>query len=247
MRPLVTRRPSESVGLPGTSRDVGIGALDVESERTRAVRVVKVTLAVGVVLIAAVCAYALTRSPPRVLRAGPRATELLGGTDRDGQACQAGEVLPADVSAIRLSLAAFFGAPVRLRAFSGSTLLTEGTRGPEWTGTSVTVRVKPLKRAVSNVTLCFDIAPNSESIYLFGRATSPREAMTLPTGGPLAGRLDVEYLASGRGSWWSRVLSVARHMGLGRAFSGTWIVMLITAMVAAVGALAMRLTLRDLS
>jgi hypothetical protein len=36
-------------------------------------------------------------------------------------------------------------------------------------------------------------------------------------------------------------------MGLGRAFSGTWIALLIAAMVAAVGVLAGGLALRELS
>jgi hypothetical protein len=71
--------------------------------------------------------------------------------------------------------------------------------------------------------------------------------MTTPIGQRLPGRIDIEYLGSGQGSWWSRLLPVARHMGLGRAFSGTWIVLLVAAMVAAVGALAGRLVLRELS
>jgi hypothetical protein len=82
---------------------------------------------------------------------------------------------------------------------------------------------------------------------VFGSPAPPQDAITLATGGKLAGRMNVEYLSAGPGSWRSRVLTVARHMGLGRVFSGTWIVLLIAAMVAAVGVLAIRLTLRELS
>jgi hypothetical protein len=39
---------------------------------------------------------------------------------------------------------------------------------------------------------------------------------------------------------------VAQHMGLGRAYTGTWIALLVAALMAAVGALAIRLTLRTL-
>lgn len=226
--------------------DVGIEALEAASERIRAVRVARVTIVVGLALLAGVCAYALTRAPSQVVRAGPRAAGLLSGTYHSAEVCQAEEVLPADVSAIRVSLAAYFGAHVRLTAISGSRLVAEGSRGPEWTATSVTIRVKPLRRAVAPVTLCLDIAPNSESIYFFGHPTPEREAAALLPGGPIGGRLQVEYLRPGQGSWWSRITTVARHMGLGRVFSGTWIVLLIAAMVGAVGILSIGLTLREL-
>ncbi len=213
----------------------------------RVARVVKVTLIVGVVMLLAVCAYTLSRSPPRVLRAGPEPSGVLTGFDGTGAACQAEEVLPAGTSAIRLSLAAYFGAWVKVTVSSGSLVLAEGRRNPDWTGTSVTVPVRPLSYSTSHVKVCFEVSPNNQSIYLFGRETGLGEGMTLPTGGHLPGRLDIEYLGPGRGSWWSRVGTVAEHMGFGRFFSGTWIALLIAAMVAAVGALAVRVTLRELS
>ena len=213
----------------------------------RAMRVVKVALAVGVTLLLAVCAYALTRSPPRVLRAGPKPSGLLTALSGDGEACQAQEVLPAGVTAVRLSIAAYVGARIRVAVYSGSHLLTGGSRDPDWTGTSVTVPVTPLRESVSNARVCFDISPNSETLFVLGRETPASEAMSVPTGERLSGRLEIEYLGPGQGSWWSRLLPVARRMGLGRAFSGTWIVLLIVAMVAAIGVLAGGLALRELS
>jgi hypothetical protein len=212
-----------------------------------AARVVKVTLGLGAAILIAVCAYALTRSPPRVIRAGPKATGYLGGSDGDAAACQTGEALPAGVSAIRLSIGAYVGARIQVSVFSGSKAITQGSRSPNWTGTSVTVPVVPLRDGASNVTVCFNIAPNNEAVFLLGREVPASEALVLSTGARLAGRLDIEYLGAGQGSWWSRVLSVARHMGLGRAFSGTWIALLIAAMVAAIGVLAGGLALRELS
>jgi hypothetical protein len=77
-------------------------------------------------------------------------------------------------------------------------------------------------------------------------AEAPRSAAAVTsTGEPLAGRLGVEYLAASNRSWWSRILEVARHMGLGHALSGTWVVLLIAALMAAVGALAIRAVLRE--
>jgi hypothetical protein len=227
--------------------NVGVEALEAASERMRAVRVVKVTLAVGVVLLVAVCAYALTRTPPRVLRAGAKPAGLLSALSGDGEACQENEVLPAGTTGIRLSLAAYVGARIRVAAYSDSRVLTEGRRGPDWTGTSVTVPVAPLRQSVSDVAVCFAVGPNSESLFLLGTETPTAEAMTLPTGERLSGRLDIDYLGAGQGSWFSRLLPVARRMGLGRAFSGTWIVLLIAALMGAVGVLAGRLALRELS
>jgi hypothetical protein len=216
---------------------------------------VKVTLALGIALLAAVGAIVLTRSPPRVV--GERAVPtsgLLDSLSGDISVCQTNEVLPAHVTAVRLSMWAFFGWRMHVVAYSGSQLLTEGSRNAAWTSDSVTVPVKPLSRTTSNVVLCFAIGPNSEPALILGsRAPAPEAAVVLTGIKPqsrlisrLPGRVGVEYLTSSQGSWWSRVLSVAKHMGLGRAFTGTWIALLVAALMAAVGVLAVRLTLREM-
>ncbi len=215
-------------------------------------RNVQVTLAVGVALLVAVGAVTLTRSPPRVVRTGWRGEhgELYLATG-DITVCQANEVLPSGVTGIRLWMRAFFGTQVHVVAYSGSQVLAKGSRGAEWTGESVTVPVKPVDHTTSDVRLCIALGPNSEPVILIGDLTPPQEAAGVPESGSTAaaklkGRVGVEYLAAGRSSWWSRVLSVAQHMGLGRAFSGTWIALLAAALMAAVGALALGLTLREL-
>lgn len=216
---------------------------------------VKVTLAVGIALLAVIGAVTLTRSPPRVVgeRAVP-AGGLLDSLRGDISVCQTNEVLPAHVTAVRLSMWAFFGWRMRVVAYSGSQVLTEGSRNAAWTSDSVTVPVKPLSRTTSNVVLCFAIGPNSEPALILGSSAPAPQAAAILTSispqskliGRLPGRVGVEYLASGRGSWWSRVVSVAKHMGLGRAFTGTWIALLVAALMAAVGVLAVRLTLREI-
>jgi hypothetical protein len=224
----------------------GIEALEVASERMRVATYVRRTLAVGVVLLAVVLAVTLTRAPPRVVRVGEGVVALLGATHVAGELCQANEVLPAGISAIRLSLIGFFGARVHVTASSGRRLLAEGSRGPEWTGTSVTVGVKPVSHSISNVRLCVDISPNSQPIYFLGSPSSRRDAAILGTGERLGGRVGVAYLASGRSSWWSNVLAVARRMGLGHALRGTWVVLLIAVIMASIGSLAVWITLREL-
>jgi hypothetical protein len=223
----------------------GIEILEAKSERNRVARDVKVTLGVGVALIAAVGALTLTRSPPRVVRVGAPSRAIFPLTVSSAEVCQANEVLPAGVSAIRVWLGAYFGSRVRVVALANSQVLTEGVRSPNWTGGAVTVPVTAQSHATSGVTLCFDAAPNSELLYL-GVAPASQAESAVWRGKALGARVGVEYLAAGRGSWWSRILTVARHIGIGHALGGTWVVLLIAALAAAVGVLAVRLVVREL-
>ena len=219
----------------------------------------RAALVLGVLLLAGVGAYTLTRSPVRVVaRSGSQENTALGVTIGDTVLCQPGEVLPAGVTGIRLPIVAFYGSPVNLIAFKGSQVLTSGSHGADWTGVSVTVPVKPLASTATGVNVCFALSPNSEPVIIPGDTAPPREAavalhsqtltpaaLQSPTQ-RLRGRLALEYVASGRSSWWSRILTVARHMGLGRAYSGTWIALLVAALMLLVVGLAARLTLREL-
>jgi hypothetical protein len=227
-------------------------------------RKVAITLAVGVVLLGAASAVALTRSPPRVARVGvptgdARDVPLGGKILGDITICQPGEALPAGVSGIRIGMWAFYGAKMHVRVYSGSRILTEGSRGPNWTSDSVTVPVKPVDHQTSGVTVCIGVGPNNQPLLLLGAETPPRESASATQGvssptpaaaaashALLGGKIGVEYLTAGQGSWWSRVSSMVEHMGLGRSYSGAWIAFLLAALMAAVGVLAIRLTLREL-
>jgi hypothetical protein len=228
-------------------------------------RKVTVTFAVGIALLVLAIAVTLTRAPPHVVRAvgqeyvGRGEHQPIDFTVGDIAICQEGEVLPASVSGIRLSMRAIYGARVQVVVYGGSRVLAEGRRGADWTGQSVTVPVEPLDRASSDVKLCFAVGPNSEPVAVLGAAAPKREVATFvmsrkirPAAAttidavPLGGRVGVEYLAAGHGSWWSRLSSVAGHMGLGRAYSGAWIALLVAALMAGVGVLAVRLTAREL-
>jgi hypothetical protein len=219
---------------------------------------VKVTLAVGMALTIAAVAFALTRSPARVVRVNEsEANTSLGVTQAEPAVCQANEVLPRGVSAIRLSIDAFFGSTVHLIAYDGSRVLTEGRRAPTWTGTSVTVPVKPVAHRTSHVKLCFALAPNDQLVIIPGRLTPPREAAVAMRSNklaprvarsaelPLKGRVLVEYLAPGHGSWFSRVRAVARAMGIGHFVSGAWVALLAAVLMAAVSVLTVRVALRE--
>jgi hypothetical protein len=219
---------------------------------------VKVTLAIGIALTVAVGAFVLTRSPPRVVRTnGVQVSATLAITQGEFAICQSNEVLPADVTAVRVSIVGFLGSDMQAVIYRGGRALTAGRHNPNWSGTSVTIPVEPLNRATSGVRLCVAFAPNSEVLQLFGQSTSAQNgAVSFPikqltssapsgAGTPLKGKLEVAYLASGRGSWWSRAATVATHMGLGHFIGGKWIVLLVIVLMAAVGVLTVRLTLRE--
>jgi hypothetical protein len=219
---------------------------------------VRVTLALGIALIIAVGVLVLKQSPPRVLRSnGPSANWSLAGTSSQPAFCQAKEVLPATTSAIRLSITGFFGSNVHVVAYRGARVLTEGSRGPDWTGTSVTVPVKRVNHTSSQVNLCFALGPNEETIVIPGFLTSPRDAAVASESGGLAaaargsnvltlkGRVLIEYLAVGQRSWWSRISSVVRNMGLGHFIGGIWVALLAGSLMLALGFFTVRLTLRE--
>jgi hypothetical protein len=209
------------------------------------VREVKVAIAVSLALAVVMFAVTLTHSPLKVVRATVTELAELASTTTGAAACQANEVLPRGVSAIRLGLDATFGARVLVKVYSGSRLVTEGQRAADWTGGTVTVPVKPVDRPVSPAKVCFVLGPNSEAVRIIGFHTPAREAAVSPAGQSVSGRIGVEYLAASQGSWWSRVRSVARHMGIGHAVSGSWVALLIACLMAAVGGLALRIAWRE--
>lgn len=227
-----------------------------------------ITFVVGFVLLAVVGVFTLDHAPSRLVRIGApgkKATEPAGAVavlslvTKDPTVCQAGEVLPAGITAIRLSQWAFLGSHVRLAVYQGPRVIASGERGAEWTGTSVAVPVHPLSYGHSGVTVCETFGPNSEPIALIGNPTPASQGADLSEEAvrpgqlgaadakQLPGRLTIEYVAPGSGSWWSRILAVARRLGLGRAYTGTWIALLVAALMAAVSVLAVRLALKEIS
>jgi hypothetical protein len=224
-------------------------------------RKVTVTLVASLALMIAAVALVLTGSPPRIARAnGPLASSSLGVTQSELTICQPNETLPAGVSAIRVSIVAFLGSNMQVVVLDNGKIVTKGSRNPAWSGSTATIPVKPLDHAVTNAKVCFAFVPNSELLQIFGtqitRAnlrnaavvfkSNPR-APGVPSGEGqlLQGRLQVDYLAPGRGSWWSRIGSVATHMGFGHFISGSWVALLTAALMAATGLLTVRLALRE--
>jgi hypothetical protein len=206
---------------------------------------VKLVLAGGLAITAVAVGVTLSHSPLSVAATNgvPRASTI-GETEVNTGACQADETLPAGTSAIRLGLAVTIGPQVLVKVLSGSRVIARGVRGTGWNGGALTVPLAKVDRTHSHVTVCFQLSRLTGRVSLLGMQTGV--ALAARDGGQtLPGRMAIEYLRPGQ-RWWSVAGSVIRHMGLGRAASGVWIVFPIAALTTAVIALASWLTIREL-
>ncbi len=207
----------------------------------------RVGLALGLALTAIAAAIVLSGSPP--VLAGTNGVVAapyppLASVPGAGRGCQAQETVPAGTSAIRLSLEASAGPRVSLAVLSDGRTLARGASVKGWLGRVVTVPVAPLKRTIHHATVCFSFAGAEERVSLLGVRTAPGRA---PHSGAreLPGRIAVEYVRAGSSSWWSLAPSVARRMGLGRAWAGTWVAAMVALLMATGIVLASWLTLRE--
>jgi hypothetical protein len=181
---------------------------------------VHISLTVGLTLAALGLGVVLSRSPAVVARSNDVPIERpIGIASKAFAGCQAEEALPSGTTAIRLALEAQLGPRVRVKVLRGRAVLTRGERAAGWSRQSVTVPVQALDRPVADVSVCFSMAPRNETVFFKG-------ANVAGTTGPvLDGRIRIEYLRPGSRSWLALVPSLARRMSLGRATSGTWIVL----------------------
>jgi hypothetical protein len=199
-------------------------------------RSVKVALAAGLTLLVLAIGLTLLGSPPNVARSNRlsgKPEEPIARITEGSSYCQPGELLPRGTSAIRVWLEADAGPRVHLVVYAHGHPVTSGWRGSNWIGGSVTVPVRPLARSVSHADVCVSFSLHDETVTMQG------------TNGP-APLLWIEYLRPGTRTWASLAGEIARHMGLGRATSGTWIVFVALALLAALVALASSLLIGEM-
>jgi hypothetical protein len=207
---------------------------------------VRTVLAVGLTLVAIAVALVLSGSPARVLGTNSALTRaVIASVDGSASICQADGVLPRGTSALRLSLNAGIGPSVTVTVLANGRTLARGTRGSGWTGADVTVPVAVVASRTPRTTLCFSLGQSRQPVALFGEPEPPSAAAS-SAGQRLAGRIEVEYMATGDTSWWASAEAVARRIGLGRAPSGSWVVLLLLSLMAAVAMLASFLSVREL-
>jgi hypothetical protein len=207
---------------------------------------VKLALALGLVAIAVAVAVVLSEARLTVLSASPvDVNRELTVVSHVLAACQSSETLPQGTVAMRLSISGVYGPKVTVTASSEAHVITAGERGSGWTADVVTVPVSRVSRPYRHVNVCFALERGAGVVRLDGQTTARSLAAHAGDGTALPGRVRIEYLGLGD-SWWSVVPSVATHMGLGRATSGVWIVLIAIALMIAVAVLATVLALLEL-
>jgi hypothetical protein len=210
-------------------------------------RSAKLVLLAGLLLTAVAIVLTLLQSPISVVGTNGVADSQtsIGSTPHNATFCQSGERLPRGTSAIRVSLFAAAGPRVSVDVYARGRRLAGGTRGSIWIGDSVTIPVESLPRTIAGATVCVSFRVRDETIIAMG-ATTAASVVARDGAHRLGGRMRIEYLRAGTRSWASLAPEIARHMGLGRAAGGTWIVFLAVALLVAAAVLASRLVLREL-
>jgi hypothetical protein len=212
---------------------------------TRAVKIgLGASLATIVVGIGVTLAHA-PMSVARVNRASVSPEETIAQSQSSADYCQAQELLPSGTKAIRVSLQASIGPRVALSVSSNGRTIASGVQGSAWTGAVVSVPVRPLASTVSGVTVCVSFQAHNELLTLYGKSVPGLPASTNGEA-KLPGSMRVEYLHVGTRSWASMLSSIARHIGLGRAFEGAAIAYLVFALLAAIAILTSTLVAREL-
>lgn len=223
-----------------TTTNPTTGILGVQNVK----RSVAITFGVGLAAIALAAIVLLSRAPLTVAGtnsiAAKQYIEQRGGFN----GCQPAGRIPAGTSAIRMSIEGiYFGPAVTVKVLSGSRVIREG-RQIAGAGAipTATVYVPRFSHPFDSARICTKVAPSYQEVRFYG--VPPKGANRNAGGG--GAWLRAEYLRPGPHSWWSLIPSIAYHMGLGHAPSGTWIVFLLLALMLAVVILAGRLTLREL-
>jgi hypothetical protein len=207
----------------------------------------RIALVAGLVLLASALVVSVSGSPQAIVHTnGVPVVDLIGEARGEIEACQAGELLPAGTTAIRFPFESDAGPRVSVGVWSGASRLTSGVADSGWTSSTVTVPVRPLTHPVEHARVCFSLGPSAENVVVGGSRTSTAVAARGGNGEALPGRFRVEYARAGDSSWWSLAKTVVRHVGLGREPAGTWIALLLVALMGTSVLAASWLVLREL-
>ncbi len=208
-------------------------------------RRVRIVYLAGLALVAAALVVTLSRAPLTLAHSNAVPDEgLLSIFHSGATVCQPEDVLPQGTTAIRFSILMAIGGGVTAKVLARSRVLTHGSRPPGWRGRIVTVPVSRVSRTVSNVTVCLRLGPTSEPAGLIGTPGSAR--VVTVDAHPSTGRIRIEYLRRGPGSWWSRAQAIARRMGLGRAWTGASVALAAVLLMGAMTLTASWLVMRRL-
>jgi hypothetical protein len=206
---------------------------------------VRVALAVCLTLMLIAIGVGLARTP--LVRAGTDGTPLpteVGATFAPDTVCQAEEVVPKGTTIVRMSLLSLLGPGIKLQVTAGEQVVTTGIRSSGWTGTVVSIPVRPVTRTYTHATVCFTLAKRQQLVNYRGTNTIHSPAVSNGTQ-VLPGRIRIEYLQPGKETWLSLALPTARRIGLSVG-GGGGIVLVLFALALTIASLTSWLVVREL-
>jgi hypothetical protein len=215
---------------------------------------IKLVLSVGLALTALGVGLVLLGSPVVLAsRNGNWPSQGIAAIRHNAHVCQTNEQLPADVSAIGLSMQATLGPMVNLQILSGKRVIAQGSQEAGWDGERVTVPLAHSPPATADATICFKFGSSAskglqavdETVLITGQLEPPKVA-AISEEGPLEGRLGIEYLRHDGRSWGSQALSVARRLGVTSAEGGAWMAVVAGALMLVAAILGSRSILHEL-
>jgi hypothetical protein len=209
-------------------------------------------VAVGLCAIAVAFAVMLLGSSPR--RSGSDLTPngafvaVLGAGQ---QTCQGGEPLPADTSALQMTIGTYGapGPPLRVVVTGADgRVLTSGGLPAGWRQGVVRIPVAHVATATQGTRVCLQDAEalgGTRTIALAGDLPDPGYSMTVAGRTVAGGRLRYDYMRPGSESWLALAPTLVHRFTLAKAgFLRSWSWVLALALVLATAALAVRTILK---
>ena len=201
----------------------------------------RTVLAVGIGAIVAVFAVLLLHRGQR--RSGSDLTPngaFVASLGPGQQACQEGELLPADTAALRITIGTYgrLGPPVRLTVTGphGETL-TAGGLGAGWRQGVVQIPVAHVSSATEGARVCL-LSAGPQPIALGGDLPDPGYHLEV-AGRTIEGRLRYDYMRPGHESWLELLPTLVYRSTLAKsglvrhwAWAGALLLMLAAAAVA---------------
>lgn len=216
-------------------------------------RPIAIALAIGLVLLAAAVAAALShRSVHPAATNGIASGQVLltrapgaRGTDF----CQAGEHVPAGAAELRVSLGSLSSADPRIALTlrdRGGTVRASGGEAARWSRHAVVVPLRggALARDVAG-RVCVRLAPTAagQRVRFYGQQP---EGEAAEAGAVQSAQVRIEYLYAGEASWWRFGGTVADRLGRGHAISGRSVALLVVLLaLLSIGVAAWQLVRRD--
>jgi hypothetical protein len=192
-------------------------------------------LAIGLALLVLGLIAIMSRSSQEEL--GHNNVSAASALERTGSGttriCQRSETIPEGTEAIRLSISSTgaTGPSVAVSVAQGGRPVTSGRLAAGWSAAAATVPVRSVGRGVQGATVCARIGGEWPATVMGTRGT--------------ARRMRLDYLAAGTASWWSKLPTVVRRVGLNAAVRGPWAAGLASLLMLAVGGIVAIRLFRD--